>query len=173
MATKKVHWFRWLVSILTIVGAVITTVWVVGQVREYNEVSAARAVVWNEVSYPQGNVGMVVPDEVEPFGVVTVTFKEYCNHGVDVRIERWLDFLGPDGTPTAAYGLTPLEFYGSKFPGGCTENLEQPISLPGEIAGRPAGDALVRLRTVTIYEKPEQVIMVPAFSEPFTLLEAK
>jgi hypothetical protein len=126
-------------------------------------------------------VGTVVPDSVSPGETVYVTFKEFCNTGVDVHIVRWLDFLGPDGEPYGSFGLVPLEFYGAKFidaktPGtspGCVKNQEQTVGLPADIAGRPPGDALVRFRTITTYFKPEQVIDVPAFSEPFTLLEQK
>lgn len=173
--TRTKYLLHWGMTGVLIVVIGFLTVWGVQKVQEYNRVNDARAVVWNEVSYPQGNVGTVLPDEVAPGGVIVVTYKEYCNRGVDVVVTRWLDFLGPDGkTPVASYGLTPIEFYGSQThtPGssGCHKNLQQPFGMPTEIAGRPPGDSTVRLRTVTSYVKPEQVISVPAYSETFTLL---
>lgn len=178
------HWGRWALSGLIIVAVVGITIPVNQRISELQEVEAAKSVVWNEVSYPQGNVASVEPTEVSPGEVVYLTFKEYCNAGVDTRVERWVDFLLPSTKePYASFGLDPLEFYGASFrdpsapnttadnPSGCVENQTQPVGLPDAIAGRPPGDALVRIRISISYEKPEQTIIVPGYSEPFILLE--
>lgn len=173
--SKWLHWSRWIFAAAFIMAVVGLTVPVIHAIQNYQAVQKDRSIVWNEVSYPQGNIGTIVPDEVKPGDTVYATYKEFCNSGVDVRIERWIDFIGKDGEPYASYGLTPLEFYGAKFKnagdsGGCVKNQTQPIGIPDEIAGRPPGDSVVRLRIIITYQKPEQVVTVPAFTENFILL---
>jgi hypothetical protein len=127
--------------------------------------------VWNEVSYPQGNVGTVVPEKVKPGSLIEVTFKEYCNNGVDVEIERRLNFLRADGTVAGAIGLSDLFFFLAPEQAGCVKNLTQRVGLPTELQGRPPGDALVQIKFINRYVKPEQVIEVISFTEPFILEE--
>lgn len=171
MTTNKLR-FNWILSIIVILAIAFSTFAAVQYIREVQRVREAKAVVWNEVSFPQGNVGTIEPDEVRPGDTVTITQKEYCNLGVDVTIVRWVDFYSethPD-IIIASYGLIPVQFFGSKVPGGCFKPLVQNVTIPVELAGRPEGPATVRLRNETIYTKPEQVITVESYSEKFTLL---
>jgi hypothetical protein len=172
-------WGRWVVAGTFIVCGVILTAPALQQLSRWQQVQNDRAIVWNEVSYPQGNVGTVAPDEVAPGDVISVTFKEFCNKGVDVQTERWVEFMAPNGkTPLVGYRLLTVEFYGSNYKAlgllpneeGCFKNITQDIGIPAELVGRPPGDATVRIRFSLSYVKPEQVVRVSAFTETFTLL---
>lgn len=169
---KHKNMLTWVVSILFIIATIVATTALVGYLRKAQKLRDARAIIWNEVSYPQGNVGEVVPDEVRPGDTIAVTFKEFCNKGVDTTLTRWIDFYSQSDPEMiiGAYGLTDLEFFGSRMPGGCFAPLVQNVTLPDELAGRPAGKTVVRLRIVTTYTKPEQVINVESYSEKFILL---
>jgi hypothetical protein len=168
-AKIKLHWVA---AVFVILCVAILTVVTVGYIRDVQAVREARSIVWNEVSFPQGNIGLVEPDRVRPGDTLVVTNKEYCNNGVDVLTTRWLDFYSQTqpGVVIASYGLTPIEFFGSRTEGGCFKPLVQNVTLPVELTGRPEGPTTVRLRTVTSYEKPEQLVKVESVSEPFILL---
>jgi hypothetical protein len=164
--------FHWFAAAIVILCVIIITWFTVQYIQDVQQVRKDKAVVWNEVSFPQGNVGTVVPDKVAPGETLVVTQKEYCNNGVDVTIERWVDFYSetqPD-IIVASYGLVPVQFFGSKVPGGCFAPLVQNVTIPIDLEGRPAGEQVVRLRNITTYEKPEQVIRVPSYTEKFILL---
>lgn len=163
---------HWIAAFFVIVCVTILTVTTVGFIRDAQEVRNAKAVVWNEVSFPQGNVGTVTPKKVRPGATVIVTQKEYCNQGVDVVNIRWVDFYSQSqpGVVIASYGLTPITFFGSQVPGGCFKPLVQNVTLPLELTGRPDGPTLIRLRNEATYQKPEQTITVESVSEPFELL---
>lgn len=169
----KKHYFKWFFSVSVIVALLFGTLYLINVIEDAQARQKARDVVWNEVSFPKGNVATVIPKLVTPGQTINITFKEYCNKGVDVTVFRWIEFIGADGTPDASFGLRPIIFYGSKYPGGCVKNIIQPFTVPPDLAGRPPGTNLVRLRTNNTYVKPEQIVEVPAFSENFRILPNK
>jgi hypothetical protein len=133
-------------------------------------IAVAKTWPYNEVSYPQGNVGVVEPGEVREGGRIFLTFPEYCNDGQTVDILRWADLYVGEAR-VASDQLSTITFYPQPGRPECVENDTQEIPLPDQFRSYGNEPTTYRLRLeVTYRPNPLRVVRVPAVTDPFVIV---
>ncbi len=125
---------------------------------------------YNLVSYSNPTGTVVGPTTVARGGTVAVHYAGYCNHGVDVRVERWLDRYGPDGRSiTTSFEIPAILFYNSADV--CLHDFTIAVPIPFYISPGPGLEKnLFRLRNVTTYKaNPIRTVTVVSYSTSFTI----
>lgn len=124
---------------------------------------------YNDVRFPQGNVGTVEPQTVKEGGVVTVTYPAYCNDNQDVMVQRWADRYY-NGKVVASFSLPPIQFFNKGNGLVCFEPSVSRVTLPNYVAAQSADTAVFRLRLITIYKpNPIRTVRVESFTQTFTV----
>lgn len=127
---------------------------------------------YNLITYPQGNVAEVLnkDHQVEVDGILKTRYPEYCNKGVTVEVERWLDIwvknpkTGDQGW-FAGVRVNKLEFK-KELATGCSAPEDQEVPLP--IEARLGGT--YRFRNIQTYKVPLNTVTVLSYTEGFKVV---
>ena len=159
----------WVTTSVFIAVSSILTYYAVQYIFAQQQINRDKAIVWNEITFPEGDVGTIKPPEIRAGNNVTITYKKYCNFGVDVTITNWVDIYS-DLDPSIivrSYFLNTIKSFNTKS--GCVTNYVQLVNIPKDLNYNVERSSRIRLHSIYTYEKPEQVIKVDTYSEQFIL----
>jgi len=167
------HKLTWISTTVFIAISSILTYYAVSYILVQQQVNRDKAIVWNEITFPDGNVGTIRPPEVEAGNNVILTYKTYCNFGVNVTISNWVDIYDAKDNTTIvrSYFLNTIQSYNTKP--GCISPYIQLVNIPQDLNFSVNSTSKIRLRSIYTYEKPEQTIKVETYSEQFILEKIK
>jgi hypothetical protein len=148
-------------------------VWcVIATIPVWLTIGVAKMWPYNDVSFPQGNVGTVEPGKVREGGTIFVTFPEYCNTGQVVTFRRWAD-LYVRGVRVASDEVSAITFYPQPGRPDCVENDTQEIPLSDQFRAYGERPTTYRIRFEAVYgPNPLRVVTVPSSTDLFTVLPA-
>ena len=167
------HKLTWISTSMFIAISTILTYYAVSYISEQQQVNRNKAIIWNEITFPDGNVGTIKPPEVEAGNNVTLTYKTYCNFGVNVTITNWVDIYNATNQEIIerSYFLNTIQSYNTKP--GCVNPYIQLVNIPQDLNFNVDNSTQIRLRSIYTYKKPEQIINVETYSEQFILEKIK